>query len=84
MERKRAPDSSSSTGGKQAPAAKKARAQSYNESGGYVVMKKRTDYLQWDEYFMAVAFLSAERSKDPKSQVVGSIKMPTISHSLRT
>ena len=32
-------------------------------------MKKRNDYLQWDEYFMAVAFLSAQRSKDPRSQV---------------
>ena len=35
----------------------------------YNLMKKRTDYLNWDEYFMAVAFLSAQRSKDPKSQV---------------
>ncbi|CAH1267629.1 DCTD [Branchiostoma lanceolatum] len=31
--------------------------------------KKRSDYLEWDEYFMAVAFLSAQRSKDPSSQV---------------
>lgn len=30
---------------------------------------KRTNYLSWDEYFMAVAFLSAQRSKDPSSQV---------------
>ncbi len=30
---------------------------------------KRTDYLQWDEYFMAVALLSAQRSKDPNTQV---------------
>ena len=30
---------------------------------------KRTDYLPWDDYFMAVAFLSAMRSKDPCSQV---------------
>ncbi|CAH3112728.1 unnamed protein product [Porites lobata] len=30
---------------------------------------KRTNYLSWDEYFMAVAFLSAQRSKDPNSQV---------------
>lgn len=30
---------------------------------------KRTDYLGWDDYFMAVAFLSAQRSKDPSSQV---------------
>jgi len=31
--------------------------------------KKRLDYLSWDEYFMAVALLSAERSKDPNTQV---------------
>ncbi|KAJ8335881.1 hypothetical protein SKAU_G00392230 [Synaphobranchus kaupii] len=31
--------------------------------------KKRLDYLEWPEYFMAVAFLSAQRSKDPNSQV---------------
>ncbi|EFN82184.1 Deoxycytidylate deaminase, partial [Harpegnathos saltator] len=30
---------------------------------------KRTSYLAWDEYFMAVAFLSAQRSKDPYTQV---------------
>ena len=30
---------------------------------------KRTDYLSWDEYFMAVAKLSAMRSKDPNTQV---------------
>ncbi|KAI7810692.1 deoxycytidylate deaminase isoform X2 [Triplophysa rosa] len=33
------------------------------------LMKKRQDYLEWPEYFMAVAFLSAQRSKDPNSQV---------------
>ncbi len=31
--------------------------------------KKRGDYLTWDEYFMAVALLSAHRSKDPNTQV---------------
>ena len=31
--------------------------------------QKRQDYLSWDEYFMAVALLSAERSKDPNTQV---------------
>ncbi|KAL2465374.1 Cytidine/deoxycytidylate deaminase family protein [Abeliophyllum distichum] len=30
---------------------------------------KRKGYLSWDDYFMAVAFLSAERSKDPNRQV---------------
>ena len=29
----------------------------------------RSDYLEWPDYFMAVAFLSAQRSKDPSSQV---------------
>lgn len=32
-------------------------------------MKKRTDYISWDEYFMGVALLSARRSKDPNTQV---------------
>ena len=31
--------------------------------------KKREDYLKWDEYFMAIAKLSAMRSKDPSTQV---------------
>ncbi len=30
---------------------------------------KREGYLAWDEYFMAVAILSAQRSKDPSTQV---------------
>lgn len=30
---------------------------------------KREDYLGWDEYFMALAMLSALRSKDPNTQV---------------
>ena len=30
---------------------------------------KRKDYLSWEEYFMAVAQLSARRSKDPSTQV---------------
>ena len=29
----------------------------------------RLDHLSWEEYFMAVAFLSAKRSKDPNKQV---------------
>jgi len=31
--------------------------------------KERKEYLSWDEYFMAVAKLSAKRSKDPNTQV---------------
>ena len=30
---------------------------------------KRTDYLSWDEYFIGVALLSAQRSKDNNTQV---------------
>ncbi|KAJ1285536.1 hypothetical protein BS78_03G286900 [Paspalum vaginatum] len=30
---------------------------------------KRKGYISWDDYFMAIAFLSAERSKDPNRQV---------------
>lgn len=32
-------------------------------------MRKRTDYITWDEYFMGVAKLSGMRSKDPNTQV---------------
>lgn len=35
--------------------------------------KERKDYLNWDEYFMAVAKLSAKRSKDPNTQVGATI-----------
>ena len=38
--------------------------------------KKRTDYLSWDEYFMGVALLSAQRSKDPNTQVGACIVNP--------
>ena len=31
--------------------------------------KKRKNYLTWEEYFMAIAKLSAMRSKDPSTQV---------------
>ena len=30
---------------------------------------KRKDYLKWEDYFMAVAVLTAKRSKDPTTQV---------------
>jgi dCMP deaminase len=32
-------------------------------------MKKREDYLTWDEYFMGIALLSSGRSKDPNTRV---------------
>ena len=31
--------------------------------------KKRNNYINWEEYFMAIAKLSAMRSKDPSTQV---------------
>ena len=52
----------------EAPPVKKQCLESEKQKE-FQVMKKRTNYLQWDEYFMAVAFLSAQRSKDPRSQV---------------
>lgn len=30
---------------------------------------KRTDYIAWDDYFMGVSILAANRSKDPSTQV---------------
>ena len=33
------------------------------------INKQRSEYLSWDEYFMAIAKLSAMRSKDPSTQV---------------
>ncbi len=38
--------------------------------------KKRSGYLSWDEYFMGVALLSAQRSKDPNTQVGACIVNP--------
>ena len=32
-------------------------------------MDERRDYLSWDAYFMGIAILSAQRSKDPGTQV---------------
>ena len=33
------------------------------------INKQRRDYLNWDQYFMGIAKLSALRSKDPNTQV---------------
>ena len=33
------------------------------------IIKKRNDYISWDEYFMGVSMLSGMRSKDPNTQV---------------
>ncbi len=32
-------------------------------------MAKREGYISWDEYFMGVAILASQRSKDPSTQV---------------
>lgn len=37
---------------------------------------KRLDYLSWDEYFIGIALLSAQRSKDPSTQVGACIVSP--------
>ncbi len=37
---------------------------------------KRKDYLSWDEYFMGIALLSAQRSKDGNTQVGACIVNP--------
>ncbi len=34
-----------------------------------IISSKRLDYINWDEYFMGIAYLSAMRSKDPNTQV---------------
>lgn len=31
--------------------------------------EKRKDYISWDDYFMGVALLASQRSKDPSTQV---------------
>ena len=40
-----------------------------DEKEGKDAIKKREDYLPWDEYFMGISLLSAQRSKDPSTQV---------------
>lgn len=38
--------------------------------------EKRKDYIDWDTYFMGIAKLSAQRSKDPSTQVGACIVSP--------
>eukprot|EP00112_Aurelia_sp_Birch-Aquarium-sp1_P003585 Seg1402.9 transcript_id=Seg1402.9/GoldUCD/mRNA.D3Y31 product="Deoxycytidylate deaminase" protein_id=Seg1402.9/GoldUCD/D3Y31 len=40
-----------------------------NKTHTQLNMHKRNDYIEWPDYFMAIAFLSAQRSKDPSTQV---------------
>ncbi len=37
---------------------------------------RRTNHLSWDDYFMGIALLSAQRSKDPNTQVGACIVDP--------
>ena len=39
------------------------------EEGKDTKDSKREDYIKWDEYFKGIAMLSAQRSKDPSTQV---------------
>lgn len=39
----------------------------YDMNNPYNV-RKRNDYILWDDYFMSIAFLAAKRSKDPQEQ----------------
>ena len=41
-----------------------------------VKAKKRDNVIQWDDYFMSVAYLSSMRSKDPSTQVGACIVNP--------
>lgn len=40
--------------------------------------RPRTSYLSWDDYFMSVAFLSAQRSKDPNKQARTAPSVPAV------
>ena len=40
-----------------------------NEKRKDGISMKRQDYLKWDDYFMGIALLSAQRSKDPSTSV---------------
>ncbi|ATZ18676.1 deoxycytidylate deaminase [Williamsoniiplasma somnilux] len=46
-------------------------------------MDKRKNYLKWQEYFMAVAHVSAMRSKDPNTQV-GAVVVNSINQIVST
>ena len=39
------------------------------QQGGKLIHEKRENVLKWEDYFMGIAFLSGQRSKDPVTQV---------------
>lgn len=47
-----------------------------NNNSADCAIRKRQDYLEWADYFMGVARLSAQRSKDPNTQVGACIVSP--------
>ncbi|CAG4976362.1 unnamed protein product [Colias eurytheme] len=47
----------------------KTSKMSIKSNGESKMDQKREDYIEWTEYFMAMAFLAAKRSKDPHFQV---------------
>lgn len=53
------PDTGSGAGG----GAGASASTSASSGSATAVTRKRQDYLPWDDYFMAVAFLSSQRSK---------------------
>jgi dCMP deaminase len=53
-----------------------ARALVWKEARWNGPCTKRRSYLSWDDYFMAMAFLTAKRSKDPNTQVGACIVSP--------
>jgi len=48
----------------------------YNNTKTNKSNEKRKNYLSWDDFFMATAFLAAKRSKDPVTQVGACIVTP--------
>lgn len=48
---------------------KPAEAENNSTQTSRDINKKRDNYLSWKDYFMAIAFLAAKRSKDPCTQV---------------
>lgn len=45
-------------------------------SSGSGAVRKRSNVLSWDDYFMSISFLSSMRSKDPNTQVGACIVSP--------
>jgi dCMP deaminase len=70
------PSQTSPSGRQKRTVAVAAADASMSEPGGFAAAAaatssttRREDYLSWEDYFMAVSYLSAMRSKDPSTQV---------------